>query len=41
MCGATGRRCKEDERLLNIVLGAGRRGFAILVYRSMTRKMNI
>ncbi|KAK0182813.1 hypothetical protein PV327_000910 [Microctonus hyperodae] len=29
MCGATGRRCKEDERLLNIVLGAGRRGYII------------
>ena len=26
MCGATGKRCKEDERLLNAVLGPGRRG---------------
>ncbi|XP_074104734.1 myotubularin-related protein 9 [Cotesia typhae] len=29
LCGATGKRCKEDERLLNVVLGAGRRGYII------------
>ncbi|XP_057337860.1 myotubularin-related protein 9 [Microplitis mediator] len=29
LCGATGKRCKEDERLLNIVLGSGRRGYII------------
>ncbi|XP_023289363.1 myotubularin-related protein 9 [Orussus abietinus] len=28
-CGATGRRCKEDERLLNAVLGPGRRGYIV------------
>lgn len=26
MCGTSGKRCKEDERLLNAVLGPGRRG---------------
>ncbi|XP_066584949.1 myotubularin-related protein 9 [Prorops nasuta] len=29
MCSATGKRCKEDERLLNAVLGPGRRGYII------------
>ncbi|XP_043271665.1 myotubularin-related protein 9 [Venturia canescens] len=29
LCGATGKRCREDERLLNAVLGAGRRGYII------------
>ncbi|XP_015120258.1 myotubularin-related protein 9 [Diachasma alloeum] len=29
MCGATGKRCREDEKLLNIVLGAGRRGYIV------------
>ena len=29
MCGATGKRCKEDERLLNAVLGPGRRGYIV------------
>ncbi|XP_015603918.1 myotubularin-related protein 9 [Cephus cinctus] len=29
MSGATGRRCKEDERLLNAVLGPGRRGYIV------------
>lgn len=29
LCGPTGKRCKEDERLLNSVLGAGRRGYII------------
>lgn len=29
LCGPNGKRCKEDERLLNSVLGAGRRGYII------------
>ncbi|CAK9817987.1 Myotubularin-related protein 9 [Anthophora quadrimaculata] len=29
MCGTSGKRCKEDERLLNAVLGPGRRGYII------------
>lgn len=29
MCGTNGKRCKEDERLLNAVLGPGRRGYII------------
>ncbi|XP_043469654.1 myotubularin-related protein 9 isoform X1 [Leptopilina heterotoma] len=29
MCGASGKRCKEDERLLNAVLGPGRRGYIV------------
>ncbi|XP_076173039.1 myotubularin-related protein 9 [Ptiloglossa arizonensis] len=29
MCGSTGKRCKEDERLLNAVLGPGRRGYIV------------
>ncbi|EZA57170.1 hypothetical protein DMN91_006717 [Ooceraea biroi] len=29
LCGATGKRCKEDERLLNAVLGPGRRGYIV------------
>ncbi|XP_050587322.1 myotubularin-related protein 9 isoform X2 [Bombus affinis] len=28
-CGTNGKRCKEDERLLNAVLGPGRRGYII------------
>ncbi|KAF7987947.1 hypothetical protein HCN44_004763 [Aphidius gifuensis] len=28
-CGLNGKRCQEDERLLNSVLGAGRRGYII------------
>lgn len=36
MCGATGKRCKEDERLLNAVLGPGRRGY-IIDTRSVTQ----
>ncbi|XP_078039204.1 myotubularin-related protein 9 isoform X1 [Augochlora pura] len=29
MCGITSKRCKEDERLLNAVLGPGRRGYIV------------
>lgn len=29
MVGANNRRCKEDERLLNIVLGSGKKGYII------------
>ncbi|XP_015516542.1 myotubularin-related protein 9 [Neodiprion pinetum] len=29
LSGATGKRCKEDERLLNAVLGPGRRGYIV------------
>ncbi|XP_011303506.1 myotubularin-related protein 9 [Fopius arisanus] len=29
LCGANGKRCREDEKLLNIVLGAGRRGYVV------------
>lgn len=29
MCGTTGKRCREDERLLNAVLGPGRRGYIV------------
>ncbi|KZC13644.1 Myotubularin-related protein 9, partial [Dufourea novaeangliae] len=29
MCSTTGKRCKEDERLLNAVLGPGRRGYIV------------
>ncbi|XP_043503678.1 myotubularin-related protein 9 isoform X2 [Polistes fuscatus] len=36
MCGATGKRCKEDERLLNAVLRPGRRGY-IVDTRSVTQ----
>ncbi|XP_034941277.1 myotubularin-related protein 9 [Chelonus insularis] len=39
LCGATGRRCMEDERLLNIVLGAGRRGY-IVDTRSASQAQN-
>lgn len=27
--GPAGRRCKEDERLINAILGIGRRGYII------------
>ncbi|XP_063977649.1 myotubularin-related protein 9 [Diachasmimorpha longicaudata] len=29
LCGASGKRCREDEKLLNSVLGAGRRGYIV------------
>ena len=35
MTGPNGKRCKEDERLVNAVLGIGRRGY-ILDTRSTT-----
>ncbi|GIY67345.1 myotubularin-related protein 9 [Caerostris darwini] len=36
MVGANNRRCKEDERLLNVVLGSGKKGYII-----DTRSQNI
>lgn len=36
MTGANNRRCKEDERLLNVVLGSGKKGYII-----DTRSQNI
>ncbi|GFQ68442.1 myotubularin-related protein 9, partial [Trichonephila clavata] len=36
MIGANNRRCKEDERLLNVVLGSGKKGYII-----DTRSQNI
>lgn len=38
LSGTTGKRCKEDERLLNSVLGPGRRGF---VERKKNRKKQL
>jgi myotubularin-related protein 9 len=29
LVGPTGRRCKEDERLINAILGIGKRGYII------------
>lgn len=29
MVGANNRRCKEDERLLKVVLGTGKKGYII------------
>lgn len=29
MTGQSGRRCKEDEKLINSVLGKGRRGYIV------------
>lgn len=29
MTGTSGRRCKDDEKLVNAVLGIGRRGYIV------------
>ena len=39
MTGQSSRRCKEDERLINCILGKGRRGYIVDTRAQTVAKM--